>query len=156
MGCEIWCLLSLVLNTPTVHFGLVYECVNQWIAFMSVTLVLVTLLEMRHFHYYTPLCFSISPSLWRVFISHSNLFVPAHPTGESDGGPASSPVTIVISPASPVSKPPRNQTPQGGQYLLACSEWHSLAQTGTVFSPSCFCTVLLGLCAFYSQQEGHW
>ncbi|KAK1804052.1 hypothetical protein P4O66_020099 [Electrophorus voltai] len=55
--------------------------------------------------------------------------------GESDGGPASSssssPVTVVISPASPVSRPPRSQTPQGGQYLLACPEWHSLAQTGT-------------------------
>ncbi|XP_072520225.1 uncharacterized protein map7d3 isoform X5 [Salminus brasiliensis] len=32
--------------------------------------------------------------------------------GEIDNGPASSPVTVVISPASPVSKPPRNQTPQ--------------------------------------------
>ncbi|XP_058253080.1 ensconsin isoform X9 [Hemibagrus wyckioides] len=32
--------------------------------------------------------------------------------GESDSGPTSSPVTIVISPASPVSKPPRSHTPQ--------------------------------------------
>ncbi|XP_049340199.1 ensconsin isoform X2 [Astyanax mexicanus] len=32
--------------------------------------------------------------------------------GESDTGPVSSPVTVVISPASPVSKPPRSQTPQ--------------------------------------------
>ncbi|XP_060741669.1 ensconsin isoform X5 [Tachysurus vachellii] len=32
--------------------------------------------------------------------------------GESDSGPNSSPVTIVISPASPVSKPTRSATPQ--------------------------------------------
>ncbi|XP_026774364.3 ensconsin isoform X6 [Pangasianodon hypophthalmus] len=32
--------------------------------------------------------------------------------GESDCGPTSSPVNIVISPASPVSKPPRSHTPQ--------------------------------------------
>ncbi|XP_036425005.1 ensconsin isoform X4 [Colossoma macropomum] len=32
--------------------------------------------------------------------------------GESDSGPASSPITVVISPASPVSKPPRSQVPQ--------------------------------------------
>ncbi|XP_053486796.1 ensconsin isoform X4 [Ictalurus furcatus] len=32
--------------------------------------------------------------------------------GESDSGPTSSPVTVVISPASPVSKPPRSHTPQ--------------------------------------------
>ncbi|XP_066504701.1 ensconsin isoform X6 [Hoplias malabaricus] len=35
-----------------------------------------------------------------------------HKNGESDAGPISSPVSIVISPASPVSKPPRNQTSQ--------------------------------------------
>ncbi|XP_060783776.1 ensconsin isoform X1 [Neoarius graeffei] len=32
--------------------------------------------------------------------------------GESDSGPTSSPVTIVVSPASPVSKPARSHTPQ--------------------------------------------
>ncbi|XP_046705018.1 ensconsin isoform X10 [Silurus meridionalis] len=32
--------------------------------------------------------------------------------GESDSGPTSSPVTIVISPASPISKPPRSHTTQ--------------------------------------------
>ncbi len=61
-------------------------------------------------------------------VSNSDLSVPAPPTGQSDSGSASSLIAIVISPASPVSKPPRNQTSQGGLYSLPAHgvTWHEL------------------------------
>lgn len=69
-----------------------------------------------------------------VTLSYVSLHAP--PTGESDSGPTSSPVTIVVSPASPVSKPARSHTPQGGQCLLASNgiAWHKLALSPLSFS----------------------
>ncbi|TTS49339.1 MAP7 domain-containing protein 3 [Bagarius yarrelli] len=52
--------------------------------------------------------------------SWSGLSESDHQNGESNSGPASSPVTIVISPASPVSKPPRSNTPQANSATLVC------------------------------------
>ncbi|XP_056327985.1 ensconsin isoform X2 [Danio aesculapii] len=50
--------------------------------------------------------------------------------GQSDNGPTSSPIAIVISPASPASKPPRNQTSQDKR----SSSTTNLKQTDSVIS----------------------
>lgn len=69
---------------------------------------------------------SLTLSVERESVSNSDLSVPAPPTGQSDSGSSSSLVAIVISPASPASKPPRNQTSQGGLYCLPAHgvTWH--------------------------------
>ncbi|ROL51742.1 Ensconsin [Anabarilius grahami] len=73
---------------------------------------------------------TLSPSPWRESVSNSDLSVPAPPTGQSDSGSTSSPIAIVISPASPASKPPRNQTSQDKR----SSSTTNLKQTDSVIS----------------------
>ncbi|XP_016306399.1 ensconsin-like isoform X10 [Sinocyclocheilus anshuiensis] len=74
--------------------------------------------------------FHLSHILLGERVSNSDLSVPAPPTGQSDSGSAFFPIAIVISPASPATKPPRNQTPQDKR----SSSTTNLKQTDLVIS----------------------
>lgn len=95
---------------------------------------------------------TLSPSPWRESVSNSDLSVPAPPTGQSDSGSTSSPIAIVISPASPASKPPRNQTSQGGFILFACP-WRDLTQNAHSSSLLIRALIWLGLTVAHSLTQ---
>lgn len=82
---------------------------------------------------------SLTLSMERESVSNSDLSVPAPPTGQSDSGSSSSQIAIVISPASPASKPPRNQTSQGGLYCLPAHDvtWHKKSCPLILFAHTC-------------------